>query len=682
MLIIVIIVPIIFIVTNGGGYLSLEEFQKHHQFLTDLVRQHWLASGLLYVLTYVIVTSLSLPVGAVISITGGFLFGAALGTVLTVTAATIGAVVFYGIVRFALEDRLKNKAERFMRRMRRGFERDAFSYLFLLRLLPIFPFFIVNLVSALLHVRLGVYITATFLGIMPGSFAYNAFGSGVGEILERGEELTLKGIFNHDIIVAMVLLAFLAFLPILVKRYRLFRRLRRQESLISGKKSLWHRFVDFFKPQPLSPRVQHALVREQQRGEIFVSWAQLAVIVLFASLYSLAPKAFPDNVPFEPVPIMLGIYAVFTLIRLYLSYRGPLKNWFVALSIVVDMTVLMTTIWTFHLQYQQPPSFYLKAPTLLYVFIFITFRALRFEARWVLMAGFVAAFEWMVLLLYALANQTHDTPITRNFIDYITSNKILVGAEIDKVVSILVVSILLAFALRRAHVLLIQATKEQLASQDLSRFFAPEVAEKIKSADLGLEAGHGEVRHAAIMFIDIRGFTTLSHKMEATDLIGLLSEYQERIVPIIQQHGGSIDKFMGDGILASFGAVHPNDHYAADALQATQSILSSVAEWNKIRKTQGRPPLRLGLAVSVGEVIFGVIGHENRLEYTVIGDTVNLAAKLEKHTKQTPCDGLATKECYDLAVDQGFTSTAQPQFFKNTQVEGVEKTIDLVGWCV
>jgi adenylate cyclase len=132
--------------------------------------------------------------------------------------------------------------------------------------------------------------------------------------------------------------------------------------------------------KPLPERVRRAIRHQEETSEILVGLLQVVAIVFFAILYSSTPKAFPPDVPFEPVPWTLSIYAVFTLLRLWLAIRRQLPPWFLRVSVVVDIGVLMVTIWSFHLQYQAPPALYLKAPTFMYVFILITLRALRFDA--------------------------------------------------------------------------------------------------------------------------------------------------------------------------------------------------------------------------------------------------------------------------------------------------------------
>ena len=201
-------------------------------------------------------------------------------------------------------------------------------------------------------------------------------------------------------------------------------------------------------------RVRRAIEEQRHQSEKLIGWIQFAVVVTFATLYAVSPKAFAADVSFEPVPWALGGYLVFTLLRMAWSQRGSLPRWLVGLSVVVDMALLFSLIWSFHLQYEQPAAFYLKAPTILYVFIFIALRALRFEARFVTLAGVTAALGWFLLVLYAILSDAKDDMITRDYVEYMTSAQVLLGAEFDKIISILVVTVILAIAIIRARELL------------------------------------------------------------------------------------------------------------------------------------------------------------------------------------------------------------------------------------
>jgi adenylate cyclase len=446
-----------------------------------------------------------------------------------------------------------------------------------------------------------------------------------------------------------------------------------------GLAALRHLLLGTDPPRAVPERIRHAIAEAEARSEVLVCWVQIAAIVTFAVLYSLAPKAFPPEVPFEPVPVALAAYSAFIGLRLWLAWQRRLGPLFLSLSVIVDMAVLMVTIWSFHLQYQAPPGLSLKAPTLMYAFILIALRALRFECRYVLLAGAAAALGWLLIIAYAVTGvEPGSMPLTRSFSEYASSNKILLGAEFDKIISLLMVAAILAVVVMRARRLLLSATAERFAGQELARFFAPEVAATIKGAQVAIAPGEGELREAAILFVDLRGFTRLSASMTPGEVMRLLGEYQGHLVPVIQRHGGSIDKYLGDGILASFGAVHVSATYAADALRAADDLLATAAAWRAGREARHLPAPDIGIGLAVGRVMFGAIGSADRLEYTVIGDAVNLAAKLEAHTKVERCRALTTRETLALARAQGHAPPAAKPVRQRAAVAGVTAPVDLV----
>ena len=430
--------------------------------------------------------------------------------------------------------------------------------------------------------------------------------------------------------------------------------------------------------QHLPERVTDSIRAQQDASEVLIGWVQLAVVVLFGTLYLVSPKTFSDQSQFAPVPWVLGSYFVFTLARLFVSRRGRIPDWFLHLSVIIDMGLLFVLIWSFHLQYKQPPTFYLKAPTLLYVFIFIALRAMRFEARFVILAGVVAATGWSVLAVYAMVAGGGMDMVTRDYVYYMTSNSILIGAEIDKIVSILTVTFILAVAITRARQTLIRSVAEGTAAQDLSRFFSPEIARQITAAEHEIHVGQGEAREAAILMCDIRGFTSFSTTVSPDELMSSLAAYQALMVPIIRGHGGTIDKFMGDGIIATFGASATSETYAADAMRAIEEIMAAATAWNAERAAAGKPALPVGAAIASGPIIFGAVGDENRLEYTVIGDAVNLSAKLEKHNKTERVRALATSTAFELALAQGYRPAGDTEKRAARTIEGIDAPLDIV----
>ena len=448
---------------------------------------------------------------------------------------------------------------------------------------------------------------------------------------------------------------------------------------MAGKRKRWLGIPDAA-VQDFPERVHVEIRRQRAESQRLISVLQLAVVLFFIFLAAIQPEqpgAARDVQGEDLVPLVLGGYVLFTLSRLYLAWRERLYPWFQYLSIVVDMGLLFCLIWSFHIEYGQPPSFYLKAPTLIYVFIFIGLRVLTFEARYVIAAGFAAAAGWVALSAYAVLASGGGEMVTRDYVEYMTSNSILIGAEADKIIAILVVTVILAAAMNRAQRLVVRAATEGEAVRDLARFFSPEVAQQITASEQVVEAGSGEARDAAIVFCDIRGFTRFSQTVSPGEVIAMLTDYQQALVPALQAHGGTIDKFMGDGIMATFGAARPSETAAADALRGVDAVMEAAAEWNRRRAAEGRPAHRVNAAAAFGPIVFGAVGDRERLEYTVIGDPVNQAAKLEKANRAERADALTDRGTFEAAVRQGYAA-GSVEHRSGSRLEGFDGPVDLV----
>lgn len=215
--ILVVLVGVAF-ATGLHHYLTLDTLRDNRAILLELVERHWLIASLGFVLAYVGVVALSLPGATIMTLAGGFLFGVVLGSTLTLIGATLGATTLFLIARTALGDVLRRKAGPFLARMADGLNKDAFNYLLFLRLVPVFPFWAVNLVPALLGMRLIPFVVATGLGIIPGTVVYSAFGAGLGSVFDAGKEVDLTSILNPTLIAALIGLGLLALLPVAVKR--------------------------------------------------------------------------------------------------------------------------------------------------------------------------------------------------------------------------------------------------------------------------------------------------------------------------------------------------------------------------------------------------------------------------------------------------------------------------------
>ncbi len=439
--------------------------------------------------------------------------------------------------------------------------------------------------------------------------------------------------------------------------------------------ALYHDIADKPSTETLPGRVLESIKKQDDASEVAIKVFQLALAIFFAVLYTVSRKT-DAGTAFSPVPYVLSVYFVLTLIGLIWALNRSIPDWAVYISIGFDIGLLLLLIVSFHIQYQQPASFFLKAPTVFYIFLFIAIRALRFQPRFVLVAGLIAAAGWLALIGYVITVDPQNTMITKDYVIYLTSNSILIGGEIDKIITIVMVTFVLALVLRRGQRLFVQAIAEQTAARDLSRFFDESVATQIRSADRQIAAGEGVKREAAVLNVDIRGFTTLASEMPPDQVMCLLAEYQALIVPIIQRHKGTIDKFMGDGILATFGAVAESATAAADSLRAVDEIIAAAEDWARTRQARCERPIRINASVALGPVIFGAIGGQNRLEYTVIGSAVNLSAKLEKHNKDLGARAVTTEACYQMAIREGYERVGLPQ--KHTRVGGVGEALKVV----
>jgi adenylate cyclase len=424
-------------------------------------------------------------------------------------------------------------------------------------------------------------------------------------------------------------------------------------------------------------RVIAEINRREATAERTIGWVQLFIVSFFALLYAIAPRA-EGGLGENFVPLTLAAYFIFTVFRVILSYRMTLPAWFLVLSMVVDVALLCGLIFSFHIQYGQPAAFYLKAPTMIYFFIFISLRALRFDPRFVLMSGLLSAAGWLLMVAYALLSDMGQMHITRNYVEYLTSNSILIGAEVDKSMTLIGVTLILSFALYRARNVLFDAIQSHAAAEDLSQFFSPEVAQMITQSDALPGAGQSETRQASIMFVDVRNFTLTARGLQPAIVMEILACYQNAALSEIERHNGSVDKFMGDGILATFGAVQPSETHAADALRATTAVIGALDAMQDEFNRLGWPgQFATGAAVAAGEVTVGVVGAQGRFEFTVIGNAVNLAAKLENANKTEATRILTDATTFGIAKAQGYAGDTPP-VRRAVVIAGISRPIDIM----
>lgn len=214
------------VLTGAHEQLSLDTLAARHAALRAAVREAPVPAAAVFVVAYAAVVAASLPVGAIFTVAGGLLFGPWWGTALSVSAASIGAIAIFLAVRTALAPTVARRAPRLLARLRPGLERDGAFYLLFLRLVPLFPFWLVNIAPALVGMRLGPYALATLVGIVPAAFVYAGLGAAAGQVLAAGGTPALDLALSPTMLLPLVGLGVLALLPVAWRRIAARRRLR------------------------------------------------------------------------------------------------------------------------------------------------------------------------------------------------------------------------------------------------------------------------------------------------------------------------------------------------------------------------------------------------------------------------------------------------------------------------
>ncbi len=374
-------------------------------------------------------------------------------------------------------------------------------------------------------------------------------------------------------------------------------------------------------------------LRLATRGRI-ISLAAIAVLLFF-----LAPP--PEVFYYQGSLVLFVLIGLADYAVARLSFGRP---WHRYLFIALDFA-LMTYIFVAPNPLevlQAPVQMQLRNGTAIYFFMLLAGFAFSFNPRVMIWAGLAAAVCWIVGTGTLIARPETLTWYGMSLDEILANPDASIALALDPhfvdinmiaqdVAVILIVAGILAGVVARSRRLVRRQVSAARERANLARYFSPNMVDQLAQSDQPL----GEVRAqpVAVLFADIVGFTRLSESMTPEAVIALLRGCHDRLSRTVFQHNGTIDKYIGDAIMATFGTPRAGLSDASDALACARTMAETIGQWNQERIAAGEPPIALGIGLHYGEAVLGDIGGEGRLEYTVVGDAVNVASRLEALTR-------------------------------------------------
>ncbi|MBM9592215.1 adenylate/guanylate cyclase domain-containing protein [Leptospira sp. 201903075] len=378
------------------------------------------------------------------------------------------------------------------------------------------------------------------------------------------------------------------------------------------------------------------LFQEEQMGALFaVRFRYVIGVALVAS--ALANVGNIDSIFGHLINfVAITIYFINTFVHAQIlkKSRGHWKTKYDYISLFIDnLLVSMTIINWFFLKGDGNPNFLVKSP--LVVFYLLPLSLSLFQYRFSLVNFSFVCFliSYYGFILFAVFDS--HAVFSLDWYRYVLGDQIiLLDALVTKPAVYLTLVFAISYGIFRSLRMLLKFAAAESQKTTLSRYFSPDLVSEIVSEPEVIAKGRRQ--KVAVLFSDIRGFTQFSEPMDPESLSIFLTEFRRRMVRAIFSHNGSLDKFIGDAVMATFGTPSPSEIEGEDsknAVLAAKSMLNELIQWNKERTAEGLAEIKIGIGIHTGEVFCGSIGSEERMEYTVIGDTVNTASRVESACK-------------------------------------------------
>ncbi|TGM06186.1 adenylate/guanylate cyclase domain-containing protein [Leptospira jelokensis] len=334
--------------------------------------------------------------------------------------------------------------------------------------------------------------------------------------------------------------------------------------------------------------------------------------------------------------IAIAVYFTNTFIHLHILKKkeSKWKTKYDYISLLVDNVLITMTILNWYwIKGDGNPNFLVKTP--LMIFYLLPLSLCLFQYRFSLVVFSFVCFLISYYGFIAVALHDPDAIVSLDWHSYVLGDEIiLLDALVSKPVIYLILVFAISYAIFRSLRMLLKFAASETQKTTLSRYFSPDLVSEIVSDPEVL--GKGKRQKVTVLFSDIRGFTQFSELLDPEELSIFLTEFRRRMVRVIFQNKGSLDKFIGDAVMVTFGTPMPSEIFGEDSLNAVNAaklMLEELKNWNEERKTLGQVEIKIGIGIHSGEVFCGSIGSEERMEYTVIGDTVNTASRIESACK-------------------------------------------------
>ena len=295
-------------------------------------------------------------------------------------------------------------------------------------------------------------------------------------------------------------------------------------------------------------------------------------------------------------------------------------------------------------------ALFLKVPNFIWFFVFLMQAAFALTPRLVVWCGLCILLVRLAQLAFIWSQGAFYTEAAlavgdwQAWIDaWSDPGFISIQARVAEAIFTLGMTAGLAAIVHRSRGLVLKRVATERSRASLARYFSPNVVDAVTTRRERLD----EVRVAdvAVMFVDIKGFTGMCERLAPDDIASLLREYYRRLTGVVFAHDGTLDKFIGDGVMATFGTPLPRPGAPAEALACGFAIVEDVARWNQARRADGLDAVRVGVGLHYGPALIGNIGDDRRLEYAVVGDTVNVSARVEGLTRELETDIAVTDDC-------------------------------------